>query len=186
MSSDVLIRLVKISDAERLLEIYSPFVLQTAFSFESSPPSIEEFKNRILDYSSKAPWLVATIDNKIVGYAYSGPHRSRGSYRWSQETTVYVEEPFRKRGIARSLYTKLLTILKEMGFAKVLAIITLPNDASIGFHQNLGFKHIGEMNNIGYKFDRWHTTSWWDLDLQNEHFIPGDIKSVESIEHLLG
>ncbi len=186
MAVTINLRFVKDQDAQSLLEIYAPIVLNTSISFETEVPTPEAFKVRIEQYSTAAPWLVAEIDNLVVGYAYATAHRSRGAYRWSQETTVYVHPDFRKMGVARALYSKLLELLKHMGYTKALGVITIPNEASIGFHQRLGFQHIGEMKNIGFKFNRWHTTSWWDLDLQANDFIPGEIKSVESIRHLLG
>ena len=186
MSSDFTIRFVSSADAQQILNIYEPFVLNTATSFETNVPPLSEFQERIKSYSSLAPWLVAELDGQIVGYAYATAHRSRGAYQWSQETTVYIHPDFRKRGIAQTLYEQLLSALKSQGFCKALAIITLPNEPSVNFHQKLGFKHIGEMKNIGFKFDRWHTTSWWDLDLQQLGHVPSAIKPMESIKHLFG
>ena len=169
-----------------MLEIYRPFVENTAVSFETEVPSLEAFTQRVEAYASAAPWLVAMQGDELVGYAYATAHRSRGAYRWSQETTVYVHPNQRKKGIARSLYSKLLTLLKFSGYKNALGVITLPNEASLALHQKMGFVHLGEMPDIGYKLGTWHTTSWWSLNLQEEGFVPGEIKSVESIRHLLG
>jgi L-amino acid N-acyltransferase YncA len=176
---DFKIRLVDQDDAASVLEIYTPFVLTTAASFETEVPSIASFKERLLQYSSKSPWVVAELNNRIIGYAYATAHRSRAAYQWTQETTVYVHPDFRKQGVALSLYRTLLKTLTEMGFTKALAVITIPNEPSIRFHEKLGFKHIGEMKNIGFKFNRWHTTSWWDLDLQVSDYIPQELKAIE-------
>ncbi len=172
------IRLVAEKDVPQILEIYTPFVLTTTVSFETEAPSLEVFSKRVKEYASLAPWLVAVDGDTVLGYAYATAHRSRGAYRWNQETTVYVHPDHRRKGIASTLYEKLLRLLKEAGYTKALAVITLPNDASIHFHERLGFKHIGEMENIGFKFNRWHTTSWWDKDLQDTGFVPGAIKPV--------
>ena len=179
------IRLVKTTDAVSLLEIYTPFVLTTAASFETAVPTLEEFKRRIESYSNQAPWLVAEVNGEVVGYAYATAHRSRAAYQWSQETTVYIHPDHRKKGIARVLYLKLLELLKYMGYCKALAVITIPNEPSIAFHKALGFKPIGEMKNIGFKFNQWHTTSWWDLDLQEEGHSPEPIKVIESVHQLI-
>ena len=179
------IRLVTTTDAQQILDIYAPFILHTTTSFETEVPSLFDFEKRILDYSKTSPWLVAEHDGKILGYAYATAHRGRKAYQWNQETTVYVHPDYRKRGIAKKLYDKLFELLVALGYGKALAIITLPNDASIAIHKSFGFKHIGDMKNIGYKFDQWHTTSWWDKDLQPHNFIPQEIKSMKSIQHLI-
>ena len=186
MSAPFQISLVSPDHIPQILDIYAPFVLETTTSFETEVPSLEDFAQRVKQYAEKAPWLVATGGNMVLGYAYATAHRSRGAYRWNQEVTVYVHPGHRKKGIARALYLKLLDLLKLMGYTKALAIITLPNEASIGFHRALGFEHIGDMPDIGFKFGSWHTTSWWHLALQESDHVPGEIKSVKSIEHLLG
>jgi len=181
MKANLKIRLVSPQDVADLLEIYSPIVLNTATSFETEVPSPEEFEKRIINYGSKSPWLVAETDGKVVGYAYATDHRSRKAYQWNQEVTVYVHHHFRKLGIARKLYLLLLDMLNAMGFCKAIAVITIPNEASIGFHRSLGFRHIGEMKNIGFKHGEWQTTSWWDLDLHDGHNPPGEIKTLAQI-----
>ncbi|HEY9116789.1 MAG TPA: GNAT family N-acetyltransferase [Roseivirga sp.] len=181
MNVDFHIRMAKISDAEDMLEIYGPIVTNTATSFETEIPSNEAFQNRISSYGSKAPWLVAVIDNKVIGYAYATEHRSRKAYQWNQEVTVYVHHEHRKKGIARELYTKLFEMLKAMNFTKAIAVITLPNDASISFHKALGFQHIGEMKNIGFKLGQWRSTSWWDIQLNHHEKAPLSLKTLDSI-----
>ncbi|MBO3696912.1 GNAT family N-acetyltransferase [Roseivirga sp. E12] len=183
--SSINIRFVHSSDAQDLLKIYASIVLETATSFETEVPTVSTFTERIKIYSEKSPWLVAEVNDQIVGYAYGTSHRSRQAYQWNQEVTVYVHPDFKRRGIARLLYTKLLDLLKEMGFRKALAVITLPNDPSVEFHKSLGFKHIGEMKGIGFKLGKWHNTSWWDLDLGDNSAEPLEIKPITSIEHLL-
>lgn len=182
---DFKIRLVVPDDATGILEIYTPIILNTAASFETEIPSINSFKERIHEYSAKSLWIIAEYGDQVIAYAYATAHRSRDAYQWSQETTVYVHQDFRKQGVALRLYRTLLNTLTEMGFTKALAVITIPNEPSIRFHEKLGFKHIGEMKDIGYKFYQWHTTSWWDLDLQEANYVPLNVKPVESIRYLV-
>ncbi|GHE62922.1 GNAT family N-acetyltransferase [Roseivirga thermotolerans] len=181
MKSAISIRIVKLSDAAPMLSIYSPIVQETATSFELTPPPLEEFEQRILTYGTKAPWLVAEENGVVTGYAYATDHRSRKAYQWNQEVTVYVHPNHRNKGIARKLYLQLLHMLQAMNYCKAIAVITVPNQASIGFHQALGFRHIGEMKNVGYKLGRWHTTSWWDLDLHQSDASPQPLKSLQDI-----
>lgn len=179
------IRLVKPEDAKDMLNIYRPIVMETATSFETNVPSEVDFKGRIATYSARSPWLVAEYENKVIGYAYATNHRSRQAYQWNQEVTVYVHPDHRKQGVAKSLYTKLLEMLAAMGFSMALAIITLPNEASISFHKQLGFNHIGDMKHIGYKLGRWHDTSWWNLELQPQRTQPQNIPPLDQVVHLL-
>ena len=181
MKSSISVRLVKVDDALDMLAIYGPLVLNTATSFETEVPTLSAFEERIKAYSEKAPWLVAEIQGKVVGYAYATDHRSRQAYQWNQEVTVYVHPEYRKLGIAKKLYLLLLDMLKAMNFCKAIAVITLPNDASIGFHRAIGFRHIGEMKNIGYKNGKWYNTSWWDLDLDTNQSAPKEIVPIESV-----
>lgn len=186
MKADVQLRWVQPSHVPGILAIYAPYVLNTTTSFETEVPTHQDFEQRVMEYAAKSPWIVAMKEDKVVGYAYATAHRSRGAYRWNQETTVYVHPDHRKQGIARTLYTQLLSLLQTLGHSKAIAVITLPNDASILFHQSCGFEHIGDMPDIGFKFNQWHTTSWWHKVLQPEGYVPGDIQPIESVRHILG
>jgi phosphinothricin acetyltransferase len=144
-----------------LREIYRPYVETTAVSFELEVPSIEEFQQRISVAVEGWSWLVAEVDGRPVGYAYASAHRARAAYRTSVETSAYVHDDHQRRGIGRALYTQLLNELGERGFASAFAGITLPNDASVGFHESLGFEPIGVFPRVGRKFGAWHDVAWF-------------------------
>lgn len=162
MTATTRLRVARVSDAARIREIYAPFVADTATSFETEVPDVAEMARRIERVLERHLWLVAeTVGDdgpKIVGYAYSTPHRARAAYRWTIETTVYVEPAFARRGIARALYDALLTISTRQGYRRAIAILTLPNDASQGFHAALGFELVGRFEDVGFKRGRWHST----------------------------
>jgi L-amino acid N-acyltransferase YncA len=155
-------------DAESLLAIYRPFVLNTAISFELAPPPVAEFRARIERALAEMAWLVAERDGRPVGYAYAAPHRSRGAYQWSVEPSVYVEEASHRQGIGRLLYEALLPRLAQKGYCNAYAGITLPNDASVALHRRLGFEPVGVFRSVGHKFGAWHDVSWWHLRLRSE------------------
>jgi L-amino acid N-acyltransferase YncA len=159
------IRVAKTDDASSLLSIYAPYVKDTAVSFETDVPSLEEFKNRIEEGLEEYPWLVAEINDEVVGYAYSSKHRSRCAYGWSVDSSVYVSTSYQRKGIAQKLYEKLFVILEEQGAVNVFAGIALPNDGSVSFHESIGFKKIGIYKNVGYKLNRWHDVGWWQKEL---------------------
>ena len=156
----MIIRQATIHDASGILNIYRPIIEETAISFESEVPSIEEIQGRITAYNQRHLWLVCEDNGQIIGYAYGSPHRSRFAYQWSVETSVYVDRRFRESGIGKALYACLLKALELQGYKTALAGITIPNDASKTFHEKMGFKYIGEFTNVGYKFGKWHSTIW--------------------------
>jgi L-amino acid N-acyltransferase YncA len=148
-------------DAAGIGGIYRPIVEATAISFEYDPPSDEELARRIDNTVPQYPWLVCEYGGVIAGYAYSGRIRPRAAYRWSVETSVYVHEEYRGRGIGGGLYQSLFAVLGAQGFVTAFAGIALPNDASIRLHERADFVAIGVYRNVGYKFGRWHDVGWW-------------------------
>lgn len=107
------------------------------------------------------PWFVAEKGDTIVGYAYGSEHRSRRAYRWSCDVSVYVAAAARGHGVGRALYRPLLTTLADQGFTAAFAGITLPNPASIGLHEHLGFTPVGVFRDVGFKHGAWHDVGWW-------------------------
>ena len=100
-------------DAARLLEIYRPYVLTTAITFEYEVPTLEEFRARIVSTLEKYPYLVAKLDDKIVGYAYTSAFKSRAAYQWAVETSIYIDLDYKGGGIGSMLYHKLEEITKQ-------------------------------------------------------------------------
>ena len=160
MDSDFRIRTATVADAAVLREIYRPYVESTAISFEIQMPTVEAYSQRIAGALNKWSWLVAEVGEKPIGYAYGSAHRPREAYRYSVETSAYIEQHFQRRGIARALYTRLFIELDRHGLKNAYAGITLPNDASVGFHESLGFKTIGVFPDVGRKFESWHDVAW--------------------------
>ena len=160
------IRLAKPTDADGVLEIYAPIVSDTAISFELVPPSVEEMRERIETTLATFPWLVAEAEQKIIGYAYASRHRERAAYQWSVDVSVYVNDDARRQGVARALYRALLDMVRELGYCTAFAGIALPNEASVGFHEAMGFTPVGIYRNVGFKLGRWHDVGWWQLVLR--------------------
>lgn len=157
-----------LADTERLLEIYAPYVSDSATSFETVVPTPEEFANRIRKCTSEWCWLVVEVDGQIAGYAYGGSHRERAAYRWSVETSAYMHSRFHGRGLAKALYSELLARLAERGFCNALAIIVLPNAASVRLHESVGFERVGVIKRAGWKFGQWHDVAWYQRALRDE------------------
>ncbi|OUL26949.1 GNAT family N-acetyltransferase [Nostoc sp. T09] len=162
------IRLANEEDASQMLAIYAPIVRETTISFELEPPSETEFQHRIKSYQQQMPWLVCEIDGEVVGYAYASPYRTRAAYQWSVESSVYVGENYRRKGIAKALYTSLLKLLQLQGYYNVVAAIALPNQASVAVHEAVGFAPVGVFQRVGFKFGKWRDVGYWQLSLQPE------------------
>ena len=152
-------------DAAACLAIYAPFITDSVISFEATPPSLSEFAERIARYSRTHEYLVAEEDGKVIGFAYGSPHRERAAYRWTAETSIYIDPDHHGRGIGKKLYERLLGLLRAQGIRTVLAGATLPNDASIALHRRCGFVQVGVLPSVGWKFDRWHDVAWLACDL---------------------
>ena len=166
------IRLASKYDAAAVAGIYGPFCESTAVSFEYAPPSTEEIANRIRTITAQVPWLVLDDSGVVAGYAYASRHRERAAYGWSVDTAVYVSPIHRRCGVGRALYTTLFQLLRLQGYFKAYAGITLPNSASTGLHEAVGFTLVGVYQGVGYKHDVWHDVAWYQIALQSERLNP--------------
>lgn len=166
------IRIATLDDAEAIQRIYAPNITKSAISFELEVPTVEEIKQRIKLVLNQYPWLVYVHENRVVGYAYAGIHRTRAAYNWTTEVAIYVDEKFYGRGIGKSLYAELFSLLTQQGYHVAVAGITLPNSASVAIHEHFGFKYVGTFKELGYKLGSWHDVGWWALELTSSELNP--------------
>jgi len=159
------VRLARPGDAARCAAIYATYVRRTAVTFETEAPSAADFRKRIADTLKLAPWLVYERGGEILGYAYAGRHRDRAAYRWSVDAAIYLDARRKGEGVGRALYSTLLDCVKLQGFRNVYGGVTLPNPASVGLHESMGFKPIGVYRRVGFKLGVWHDVGWWGLAL---------------------
>ena len=163
------IREAGITDAKELLEIYRPYVEDTAISFEYEVPSVEEFQGRIENILKKYPYIVAVEDGVIVGYAYAGVFKGRAAYDHCVETTIYIANDCKGKGYGALLYSRLEEELKKRGIKNLYACIAvcdvedehLTND-SWHFHEHMGYELVGRFHRCGYKFDSWYDMIWME------------------------
>ncbi|MGZ5201194.1 MAG: arsinothricin resistance N-acetyltransferase ArsN1 family B [Telluria sp.] len=161
-----MIRDAETRDAEAVSAIYRHYVLTTTISFEEVPPSVEEMGCRIQAVQDgKLPWLVAEIDGRVVGYAYATKWKERSAYRFSVETSVYLDAAVHGRGVASALYERLLEALRAAGIHTVIGGIAQPNPASVRLHEKFGFEQVGLFRQVGRKFDRWVDVGYWQRPL---------------------
>lgn len=168
-------RTAKVEDAQELLDIYAPYVKETAITFEYEVPSVEEFRQRIQHTLEKYPYIVALQEDTIVGYAYASAFHERAAYDWCAEVSIYLDRKTRHNGIGKLLYLELEKILKQMNILNLNACIGYPEvedeyltKNSVGFHEHMGYKMVGEFHQCGYKFNRWYNMVWMEKML-SEH-----------------
>jgi phosphinothricin acetyltransferase len=166
------IRLATPEDARGVQAIYAPIVRDTAISFELEPPTVEEMRQRIVKTLEHLPWLVCERRGDILGYVYASQHRTRPAYQWSVDVSVYVHPKARRSGVGKGLYRSLFALLALQGSYQAYAGITLPNPASVGLHESLGFQPIGVYRAVGYKLEAWHDVGWWQFSLRERAGSP--------------
>ena len=161
------LRVATPDDAEAITTIYGPIVTDTPISFELEAPSVVEMRSRINGTLQWLPWLVSLDESGLInGYVYASKHRERAAYRWCVDTAAYVRKDSRGRGVGRRLYQALFNELIALGYFQAFAGITLPNPASVGLHEAVGFRPLGVYRNVGYKLGGWHDVGWWQRPLQ--------------------
>src|SRR3954469_1353700 len=153
------------SDAAACAAIYAPHVEERPVSFEERAPDAAELAARIERYGASHAWLVAEREGRVVGYAYATAFNERPAYRWSTSVSVYIADGARGEGVGRALYEALFDRLRERGFRMACAGITLPNEASVGLHERLGFELVGVNREIGWKQGAWRDVGWYQLEL---------------------
>jgi len=115
---------------------------------------------RIGEYGASHAWLVAEVDGALAGYAYGSPHRTRAAYASSCDVAVYVDPAHARQGIGRALYGELLARLAA-DYHAAFAGIALPNAASVGLHEAMGFTPVGIYREVGWKMGGWRDVGWW-------------------------
>ena len=144
-------------DLLAITRIYADAVVNGTASFETEPPSVEEMACRFAQLRAGGfPYLVGDVAGEVVGYAYAGPYRTRAAYRFTVEDSIYVAPSQQRRGIGRALLEPLIKQAAHGGFRQMIAVIGDSNqDASIALHAAAGFRMVGTLEAVGFKFDRW-------------------------------
>lgn len=164
------IRVATEQDARAIREIYAPYVENTAVTFEYDVPSVEDFRRRITHTLREYPYLVATEQERIIGYAYAGSFHSRAAYKHSAEVSIYLNEAWQKKGVGKRLYRELEERLIRQNVFVLYACVTTTEydddenltDASICFHKKMGYVTVGKHNLCGYKFNKWYSVIWME------------------------
>lgn len=168
------------ADVPQITEIYADAVLLGAASYELEPPSPEEMRHRYRTLTEAAfPYLVAQLEDAVVGYAYAGPFRTRPAYRYIVENSVYVAPEAKGQGIGRALMQAVISSVENLGFRQIVAVIGdgRPDSPSVRLHESLGFTHSGCLRGSGFKHGRWLDTVFMQLALNGGDLSPPDPQS---------
>ena len=163
-----MIRTVTRADSEIIADIYNFYVANTVVTFEEDLVSSAEMLGRIVSaLEENLPWLVAEEEGKVIGYAYVSKWKGRCAYRYSVESTVYLDHKVTSKGWGSKLYTELLKSLKDKGFHVVMGGISLPNANSVSLHEKFGFEKVAHFKEVGHKFGAWVDVGYWQVTLSD-------------------
>lgn len=160
------IRRAVAADAGAICDIYNHYIENTIATFEEQSIVVSDLAARM--DNGGPPWLVAVDAGNVVGYAYAGTWRSRCAFRYTLESSVYLNHQFQGRGVGKMLYQALMEMLSQTDCRALVAAISLPNQASITLHQRLGFKEVGVFREVGFKFDQWIDVAFWEYLFTDE------------------
>lgn len=158
--TDIVVRAATDDDVPALNAIYNEYIVDSHVSFDTEPWSDDARRTWLHGRTDDGyPVLVALVKDTVIGCAWSGPWRDKAAYRSSVETTVVLTEGTAGQGMGRRLYQELLHRLAAAGFHTAIAIIALPNDASVAFHANLGYREVGTLEEVGKKNNQLYATT---------------------------
>ena len=178
------IRIANESDLSQILEIYRPYAENTTVSFEYDAPTLESFRARFRGITKQFPWLVWEEAGVILGYAYACAPFERAAYQWCAEPSIYLLPQAQGKGIGRKLYDALEKLLTLQGYRTLYAIVTTDNTPSIAFHKAVGYRHLADFPNCGFKLDRWHGITWLEKPLFSVDFPTDSPRPISKIVKL--
>ncbi len=169
MDDGIVIRMATPEDAEALVSIYAPYVLETGITFEYDVPSVSEFRSRIEAVLRRYPYLVAQRGEELLGYSYANPLGERAAFSRAAETVLYVRRDVRGLRIGSRLYARLEELLKKQNVTNLNACIAWRDEedetithASPLFHASCGYRKIAHFTACGYKHGRWYDLIWME------------------------
>jgi L-amino acid N-acyltransferase YncA len=152
------IRDARLEDMPDVREIYNHYVANSTVTFDETPLSLRETRSKFQHLKKLGmPYLVAeSPSQQILGYAYVYPWKEKAAYRFTVENSIYLRAASTGKGLGKVLMGELITRSKEAGLKEIIAVIADKGaEASIKMHQDFGFKEIGRMGKVGFKFERW-------------------------------
>ncbi|MDR1444398.1 MAG: GNAT family N-acetyltransferase [Treponema sp.] len=166
-----ILRPVVLEDAPGIAEIYNHYIKNTVITFEEEPVDPGAMAERIQEIISRYPWFVWEEAGELAGYAYAHAWNQRAAYRFTAEDSIYLKPGWERRGIGRRLLERLIEELRRRKIHVLMSAITVPNPASAGLHESLGFKKTGLFNETGFKQGRRLDVGYWELILDDREKV---------------
>lgn len=146
-----LIRPATAADAARIAAIAAPFALETTITFTSEPRSPQQIAAAL----ERFPWVVSVAPGGAVsGYAGLSEFRSGPGYARVREISIGLAPEARGAGQGRALIGALEQAARAEGIAALIAGISGENPAAVAFHAACGFREVGRLPGVGWKFGR--------------------------------
>ncbi len=172
-ASEVTLRDATAADLPAMAAIYDEQVRTSVATFDTAPRGTAYLGEKLAAAGGADVVLVAVLAGEVLGYAFSGPFRPRPAYDGTKEVSVYLAADSRGLGLGRSLYAALLARLDALPLVHTqVAVIALPNAASVALHRSFGFEEVGVLREVGRKFDRWVDTAWYQRMAANSPDTP--------------
>ena len=165
--SELTIRASRDDDISAIQTIYAHSVMNETATFETHPPSITDMAaRRAALVDAGYPYLVAVVDETVVGYAYASAFRARTGYRFTVEDSIYIAPDFVGQGVGKQLLLALIESCIAKGYHQMIAVVgDATHVASINLHAGLGFREVARYEAIGFKFGRWLDSVHMQRDL---------------------
>ncbi len=160
-----MIRHASVEDSFAIVAIYNWYIVNTYFTFEEAQLEVKEISRRIAKADEQSPWLVLLEENQVVGFACAVPWKQRAAYRFSRETSIYLQQDKLGMGRGARLYQQLIDEIRETPIHVLIAGIAQPNPGSVALHEKMGFRKIGQFQELGKKFDHFIDIAYWQITL---------------------
>lgn len=164
----MIVRDAHTTDTVAFCEIYNPYILETAITFEEQALDPSILNDRLQQTQHIGlPWLVLEdpSTHTVLGYAYAAPWKARSAYRYTVESSIYLAKSIQGQGFGQILYGHLLERLQQQQLHTVIAILAMPNPGSVAFHKAMGFQQTGHLTQVGFKFNQWWDVTYWQRHL---------------------
>ncbi|WP_058485704.1 GNAT family N-acetyltransferase [Defluviitalea phaphyphila] len=160
---DITIRKAEDRDIEAMMDIYNYYVLNTCVTFDLEKKDIQNRKKWFETHNENYPIIIAEYKNKVVGYACLSSFRPL--YNNTVENSIYIHRDYKNIGVGSLLMKELIKIASKLNYHVIVAVIEQDNEESIKFHEKFGFKYMGSLKEVGYKFNQWRNVVFYQLTL---------------------
>jgi phosphinothricin acetyltransferase len=167
-ATNLVLRPVEAGDMPAVAEIYNHYVLHSTCTFAEQPEQQPYWDAWHKAHVGPHPAIVAEFEGRIVGWGSLSRWNTRCAYRFSVEDSVYVRDGLHRRGVGRALLGELIHLARSHRHRNLIAQIAGDQPASEALHERFGFRRVGTLRNVGFKFNRWIDVALWQLEIPQD------------------